>query len=52
MKPCIMCHKEFEEKDLDFIGRCEPCFRAYLDIPSWDKPDLGIPFTPISKAVK
>jgi hypothetical protein len=50
MKECCMCHHEFEEKDLDFLGRCEGCFRRYLDMK--DKPDLGVPFTPISKAVK
>ena len=28
MKPCDVCH---ELGDLDFLGRCEKCFRAYLD---------------------
>jgi hypothetical protein len=45
-----MCQQEFEEKALDFLGRCESCFKKYLDME--EKPDLGIPFTPVSKAVK
>jgi hypothetical protein len=52
MKKCVMCYKEFEEKDLDFLGRCEPCFRKYLNMPRDEKPNLGIPFTPISRAEK
>jgi hypothetical protein len=53
MKNCIMCNQLFEEKDLDWIGRCEPCFRKYMLLKDTDlKPDLGIPYTPISKAEK
>lgn len=52
MKPCCMCKKEFEEKDLDFLGRCEPCFRTYLHMKDSSKPHLGVPFTPVSRAVK
>lgn len=50
MIKCVMCHLEFEEAALDFLGRCEPCFRKYLTME--DRPKLSIPFTPISKAVK
>lgn len=50
MKPCVMCKAEFDDDNLDFLGRCTPCFRAYLDMDK--KPNLGIPYTPVSKAVK
>jgi DNA-directed RNA polymerase subunit RPC12/RpoP len=50
MIKCVMCHNEFSEKELDFLGRCENCFRKYLTME--EKPNLGIPFTPVSKAVK
>jgi len=52
MLKCIMCQQEFEEKVLDFLGRCEACFRKYMDMADSEKPNLGIPFTPISKAEK
>jgi hypothetical protein len=45
-----MCQKEFDADQLDFIGRCTECFRNYLFME--EKPHLGIPFTPVSKAVK
>jgi hypothetical protein len=48
MAPCVMCKKEFEAKDLDFLGRCEPCFRIYMAIPDTEKkPHVGVPFVPI-----
>lgn len=48
MKPCIMCQKEFDEtKDLDFLGRCDLCFRLFMDTPEADRPKLGVPFVPI-----
>lgn len=47
MKPCVMCKKPFEEKELDFLGRCEPCFHRYMQMKDEDKPRLGIPFVPI-----
>lgn len=40
---CIMCKKEFEEKDLDFVGRCLQCFRDYVN--GKKDVDLGIPFS-------
>lgn len=45
MKPCVMCKQEFEEKDLDFLGRCLKCFKDYLDMDN--KPHVGVPFVPI-----
>lgn len=45
MKDCCMCHKQFEEKDLDFLERCEPCFKEYLTMDK--KPNVGVPFVPI-----
>lgn len=51
MKTCVMCGKEFEEKDLDFVGRCiigEPsCFTKFMTMPEDQKPKVGVPFTPI-----
>lgn len=45
---CVMCKKEFDEKELDFLGRCEPCFRVYMAIPDNEKkPHVGVPFVPI-----
>lgn len=45
MKQCVMCKQDFEEKDLDFLGRCTPCFKQYLDMEK--KPNVGVPFVPI-----
>ena len=28
LKNCVMCHKE---ADVDFLERCEPCFRDYIN---------------------
>ena len=47
MKECVMCHVEFEEKDLDFLGRCEPCFKKYMTMPEDERPKIGTPYTPI-----
>lgn len=33
MKPCAMCKQDFPPEALDFLERCEPCFRAYIDDP-------------------
>jgi len=46
MKTCCMCHKEFNEKELDFLERCLECFRKYVMMKQEDKPNLGVPFTP------
>jgi len=35
------CEKCGTLADLDFMKRCEPCFRKYLDVVV-DKPSLGI----------
>lgn len=42
---CVMCKENFRKEDLDFLERCEPCFRLYLDME--DKPHVGVPFVPI-----
>jgi len=43
---CVMCRKEFDEKVLDWCGRCEPCFRAYVALKDTDKkPNMGIPWS-------
>ncbi len=44
MTLCVMCKKEFELKDVDFLGRCTPCFKLYLDMEK--KPKIGVPFVP------
>jgi len=49
---CVMCHEEFESDKLDFLGRCMVCFRVYLTTPEAERPFLGTPFTPVSKAIK
>lgn len=49
---CVMCHEEFGVADLDFLGRCMVCFRVYVTTPVEDRPHLGVPYTPVSKAVK
>lgn len=41
-----MCKKEFEEKDLDFLERCEPCFHIYVEMEG-KRPDVGVPYVPI-----
>lgn len=49
-KKCVMCPGEFETKDLDFLGRCTPCFSRYMQMTEEEKKDikgkLGVPFTP------
>ena len=45
MKQCIMCKGMFPPAALDFLGRCEPCFRKYMDMEK--KPNVGVPFVPI-----
>lgn len=47
MTPCIMCHKEFEKAQLDFLERCDDCFKLYMTMPEADRPKLGVPFVPI-----
>lgn len=44
---CIMCHKDFAEKDLDFVGRCLNCFREWVSGNTMGKTymDLGIPWS-------
>lgn len=47
MKPCVMCKQDFEDKDLDFLGRCTPCFHKYMTMPEDERPNIGVPFSPI-----
>ena len=47
MTPCVMCKKEFEKTQLDFLGRCDGCFKLYMNMPDDEKPKLGVPFVPI-----
>lgn len=43
MGKCIMCQQEFNEKDLDFAGRCEYCFRQYIQMKDYEKPHIPGP---------
>lgn len=47
MIPCVMCKKEFKKEELDFLERCDSCFRIFMDMKDEDRPKLGIPFVPI-----
>ena len=50
---CVMCQGTFPQGYLDFVGRCPECFRKYMELSDkGPKPELGIPFTPVSKATK
>ncbi len=31
MTPCDHCKTPFPKEALDFLGRCEPCFRRYIN---------------------
>lgn len=43
---CVMCKQEFNEKELDWCGRCEACFRKYMSIPDGEKkPNMGVPWS-------
>lgn len=44
-KLCCMCHVLFNSNELDFLERCEPCFKNYLNMDK--KPNVGVPFVPI-----
>jgi len=37
MEKCDVCQNESD--DLDFLKRCEPCFRAYINSPDNLKPN-------------
>lgn len=47
MKPCVMCKKDFEAKDLDFLERCDECFKKFMTTPESERPKLGVPYSPI-----
>jgi hypothetical protein len=40
MEECGMCHGMFVPGTLDFLGRCEPCFRDYINAPRPDETRL------------
>jgi hypothetical protein len=42
-----MCQNEFDKDALDFLGRCEECFRKYLTMDA--KPNLGVPWSKVTK---
>lgn len=45
--PCVMCKKEFEKGQLDFLERCDACFHLFMTMPEDQRPKLGVPFVPI-----
>lgn len=47
MKQCVMCLKEFKAEELDFLGRCDTCFRLFMDTPEDQRPKIGVPYVPI-----
>lgn len=47
MKLCVMCKIEFAANELDFLGRCESCFKKYMTMPEDDRPKMDIPYVPI-----
>lgn len=42
-----MCHEKFPAAELDFLGRCDGCFRIFMDTPESERPKLGVPYSPI-----
>lgn len=47
MIPCVLCKKEFNKADLDFLERCDACFHTWMITPEADRPKIGVPFVPI-----
>jgi len=47
MIPCVLCKKEFEKNQLDFLERCDECFHKWMTMPEDERPKLGVPFVPI-----
>ena len=47
MIPCAMCKNEFEKTQLDFLERCEDCFKLFMTMDEKKRPKLGVPFVPI-----
>lgn len=47
MKKCCLCGKEFKAEELDFLERCEPCFKNWMNTPEDQRPKMGVPFVPI-----
>jgi DNA-directed RNA polymerase subunit RPC12/RpoP len=44
---CVMCGEAFTKDEMDFLGRCIPCFHKYMTMPEDDRPKLSKPFVPI-----
>lgn len=44
---CVMCGEAFLKDDMDFLGRCIPCFHKYMTMPEIERPKLSKPFVPI-----
>jgi len=38
---------EFESPQLDFLERCEPCFRRWMTTPEDQREKISKPFVPI-----
>lgn len=47
VKKCVMCKEDFPAAELDFLERCDECFKKYMTTPEQDRPKLGVPFVPI-----
>ena len=44
---CVMCNEAFTKDEMDFLGRCFPCFHKYMTMPESERPKIGKPFVPI-----
>jgi hypothetical protein len=42
---CIMCNEILPKGSLDYVGRCDECFKKYMQMKDEEKPNLGIPFS-------
>lgn len=47
VKKCAMCDQDFPAAELDFLGRCDECFKKYMTMPEAERPRLGTPYSPI-----
>lgn len=47
MKQCVLCKQDFEDKELDFLERCEPCFKTWMTTPEDERQKIGTPYSPI-----
>jgi hypothetical protein len=44
---CCMCKEPFKKEHLDFLERCDECFKLFMIMPEEDRPKLGVPYMPI-----